>query len=138
MIAYNNLRGLQVSLKHWKEEIADMPTQAKDGNWYDLETGLYFDRTVQFKKEAAIKDERLKEKLVDLRTKLERLVKSQSYSIEKFSADERYETAVKNGRIFLEQAEAQLKSRITKEQIIVMLDRNSEISRMFNNLTKGI
>lgn len=31
----------------WYNEIADMPTQAPDGSWFDLETGLAFDNKVK-------------------------------------------------------------------------------------------
>lgn len=29
-----------MNFKFWHDEIADMPTQASDGTWYDAETGL--------------------------------------------------------------------------------------------------
>lgn len=37
----------KVSFLEWKNEIADMPERDENGEWFDLETGLYFNEKVQ-------------------------------------------------------------------------------------------
>lgn len=36
------------NFKYWMDEIADMPEQDSDGNWFDLETGLAFDTKAHY------------------------------------------------------------------------------------------
>lgn len=89
------------------------------------------------KKEIVKKDMRLKDSSSDLKEKLERIIKNQIYSINKFECDERYSSAISIAKIFVSKASAETKARITKERILSLMDENSEISRMFNNITKG-
>lgn len=37
------------NFNYWKEEVADIPIQDEDGNWYDAETGFRFDNTIHYK-----------------------------------------------------------------------------------------
>ena len=111
-----------MNFKAWYEN-ADLPTQDKEGNWYDAETGFAFrEKSV---KKTTVKHPDAGLKLGQLKEKVERLINNQKYAVKKHSANvdcgvlitviERYETM-----------------KATKSNLLELITMNSEASKKFN------
>lgn len=82
-----------MNFNYWKNEIADMPTRDDKGNWYDLETGLYFDNSLNKKpsekKVKVVRKTKLQKEIEEIKSKdwktLSQEEKNHLYSLIKLS-----------------------------------------------------
>ena len=125
-----------MTFRYWFNEIADIPTQDKDGSWYDAETGfgfaMYNKKAVREVKVLSDSEKRYGSmKVGDLRNLALRLVGSTAYSVNK--NEELYDVSalkevVESGKNI---------DKMKKSELFELIDMNSKASRIINNQLKG-
>lgn len=125
------MKSMLKSWKVWYNE-ADMPMQDKDGDWYDAETGHYW-KDSAIREETLQKDPLFKQTHAQLSSSVEKLMRSLEYGINKHKDILEYSEAVKASVSLLNYYNASKEfKKLTKQDLVNIINKNSDISRMFN------
>lgn len=112
----------RMSFSEWLEE-ADMPERDENGNWFDLETGLYFDDSVIKKKAAKVElEEQKSAKIIntvveDKSAEIFSYLNEKDFEIEKGENDRYF--LIKNGN-----TEGEIMNVLNHLKIQVRFDKN--------------
>jgi hypothetical protein len=130
------LRDTIMNFSYWYNEIADMPTKADDGTWFDLETGIPFIAKSEPKmiKLAAVKHPDQALKMPALLAKINRLIESQKINLDRSTNADYKQEATR----FINTTESLIANKKSKKaDLLAAITENSDLSRMFNSLQKG-
>lgn len=119
-----------MSFKKWFED-ADMPEKI-DGVWVDLETGLHYLTEVRTNKTKALKHKDYSLSVKALIAKINRLLESQIISINR--TDDILSKEILSN--FVDETKVLLSVKQTKDVLLKIIDKNSEMSRVSNIRSK--
>ena len=118
----------KMSFREWYNE-ADMPEQDKDGKWFDMETGIYFDAPV-VKVAKPAQHEKMSLKLDEMKRDAQRVVEQEKYL-------DRTPEAVKEMKIeLISFAKELLNKNAKKADYCKMYDMRTAVSQAENKARK--
>lgn len=117
-----------MDFNYWLNEVADMPMRDKDGDWFDAETGIYFNqpRPKKAKKEKVEVHPMMNLKLEQMKRDAERVVLQENYL-------DRTPESVREQKIeLIKYAKELLSRRAKKAEFCKMYDMRTAVGRAEN------